>query len=658
MTEYIYVIYNKKGYLSDVLSGDLVRYRTVCFESDRFVEGYKLSICKVCGTANSPDSSVCANCGAELRVNRRSNGTKKKRPKGHNGERPKKPKVHEDIFSSSDHDAAEKIEEPIKDLFSSDEAYEKAKKGSVLEKIHVLEEEIGDTSEIIEEEPQIVPKIINRETSNDIIRTSDAPKNPKDKKHDIPHRVIRSVKTANIGKRFESKSDIAGKEYEDTDKLSTSIDIDDTEPEIDDKAATKRIVISEKSSSVGESGEVHRKKRRPKKKPAAEKETQPEELKEEVIGHTEAAEPVSEEKEQTAADIPYEEKSEKFISEEGQIVHESTDPSFDTAQALSDELSSEMEKIAEQVEINVSLPSEALGERDKAEKEKSDDEDIKKEADEKEPADTILPEQAQESSEPAKEETAAPLSEVTEEKPVKKAVKRPRDADGKPVVKKKKKVKRTEDSQVSPVIKSRRIPDTAERLRQEKLAKENENAEKPKPKKKKVKAEGADAEAPVKKAKTTKVKAEGTVAPKPVKKKKTVEEGKAAKAAKPSSRFKEDDVAANKYLAALSYLGVLVLIPAIKGKESEFCKAHVKQGVSVLLWSLGVSAVTLAAALGLRALLIWLLGLPFIVYKVLLLAVVAAMLTLIFIPVFNGAVAAFSGIYKRIPFIGRPVDKK
>ena len=121
--------------------------------------------------------------------------------------------------------------------------------------------------------------------------------------------------------------------------------------------------------------------------------------------------------------------------------------------------------------------------------------------------------------------------------------------------------------------------------------------------------------------------------------------------------FDKADVEENRYLAALSYLGVLIVLPLFKRRDSEFCRAHVKQGAAVLLWTLAISLVTLAAVLGLRALILWVLGLSVIVYDVLALAVTAVMLTLIFIPVFEGAVGAFSGMYKQVPFVGKFVKR-
>lgn len=43
--------------------------------------------------------------------------------------------------------------------------------------------------------------------------------------------------------------------------------------------------------------------------------------------------------------------------------------------------------------------------------------------------------------------------------------------------------------------------------------------------------------------------------------------------------FDAKDVEENKIIAALSYLGILVLIPLLARKDSKFCQEHAKQGL-------------------------------------------------------------------------------
>lgn len=45
----------------------------------------------------------------------------------------------------------------------------------------------------------------------------------------------------------------------------------------------------------------------------------------------------------------------------------------------------------------------------------------------------------------------------------------------------------------------------------------------------------------------------------------------------------EDDIANNKAMGILSYLGILVLIPILTAKESEFARFHANQGLVLLI---------------------------------------------------------------------------
>lgn len=44
-------------------------------------------------------------------------------------------------------------------------------------------------------------------------------------------------------------------------------------------------------------------------------------------------------------------------------------------------------------------------------------------------------------------------------------------------------------------------------------------------------------------------------------------------------QFDAKDIAENKVMAALSYVGILVLVPLLAKKDSKFAQAHAKQGV-------------------------------------------------------------------------------
>lgn len=63
--------------------------------------------------------------------------------------------------------------------------------------------------------------------------------------------------------------------------------------------------------------------------------------------------------------------------------------------------------------------------------------------------------------------------------------------------------------------------------------------------------------------------------------------------AKPVMNFDQKDVDENKLIAALSYLGLLCLIPLLAKKDSKFAQEHGKQGLVlviawVVIWVVGV----------------------------------------------------------------------
>lgn len=53
--------------------------------------------------------------------------------------------------------------------------------------------------------------------------------------------------------------------------------------------------------------------------------------------------------------------------------------------------------------------------------------------------------------------------------------------------------------------------------------------------------------------------------------------------------FDPQDVESNKGIAALSYIGILFLIPLIAAKESEYAKFHANQGIIFFIASIAVS---------------------------------------------------------------------
>ena len=90
-----------------------------------------------------------------------------------------------------------------------------------------------------------------------------------------------------------------------------------------------------------------------------------------------------------------------------------------------------------------------------------------------------------------------------------------------------------------------------------------------------------------------------------------VPEGAGAAPDEPVRVFDAKDVEENKYVAALSYIGLLFFVPLLMKKESPFAQFHAKQGlVIVIAWIVG-SFVFWVPILG------WLLGLTLLVTDVL-----------------------------------------
>lgn len=53
-------------------------------------------------------------------------------------------------------------------------------------------------------------------------------------------------------------------------------------------------------------------------------------------------------------------------------------------------------------------------------------------------------------------------------------------------------------------------------------------------------------------------------------------------------KFSEKDIAENKYVAMLSYVGILFLVPLLLKKESAFAQFHAKQGLVIaIVWIIG-----------------------------------------------------------------------
>ena len=577
--------------------------------------------CKVCGTANSFDSSVCTNCGNKLRVKRKT-GTGKKRTGNHRREEKKPP---EDIFSTSDRIEIGNAQKPIEDVFSSDEAYEKVKKNSVLEKIHVLEEEIGDTSEVIEEETKIVPTVINRRTSNDIIRASEKPK--KNKKHDIPYRV------------FQNGSD---KTEEEVQKEVGSIAEDNiTENVLIEETADNNTVSAELTETRNDQAVTHKKRRRRRRR----KKSAP-------TIEASAEETVSSSDDAPQTEVDNDSKNEGNSPEE--------------------ELAREMMELSGDDPGKRELPNESDINENEIIPESINDVKADDEFAEAEKTDTDDDEQKDRNKELSEENIGTQDSDI-----VRPATKKKKKRKKKPTVSSE---QNNADSAETQSVFETKEPETiaedfaadvSDEIKDysDNIDEKNEKTEtvkkpvkkkttKKKPKQPAEKTEKTDVDCMTVNQKKKRKKKKPAVQTVSNNDAETAADVKADKSEPTKKRrFSSKDISENKYMAALAYLGILIFIPMVARKKSKFCKAHVKQGLVVLIWSLAVSLVTLAAALGLRALILWVLGLGVVLYKAVTLAVTAVMLVLIFIPVFQGAVSAFSGEYKQVSFVGKFADK-
>lgn len=110
-----------------------------------------------------------------------------------------------------------------------------------------------------------------------------------------------------------------------------------------------------------------------------------------------------------------------------------------------------------------------------------------------------------------------------------------------------------------------------------------------------------------------------------------------------TDQFDPTDIAQNKALSILSYIGALVLIPIFCAKHSKFARFHANQGLVVLI--AGAAAGVLNSICGYLAALAW----PFIFLEL-----PAALLSLgITALAVLGIINAARGKAKEVPFIGK-----
>jgi uncharacterized membrane protein len=81
----------------------------------------------------------------------------------------------------------------------------------------------------------------------------------------------------------------------------------------------------------------------------------------------------------------------------------------------------------------------------------------------------------------------------------------------------------------------------------------------------------------------------------------------AAPQAEPEMKFDQKDIEDNKIVAALSYLGLLFLIPMLAKRESAFCQFHAKQGLVITVAGIVLSWIPFLG---------WLVGLALLVLDI------------------------------------------
>jgi uncharacterized membrane protein len=100
-----------------------------------------------------------------------------------------------------------------------------------------------------------------------------------------------------------------------------------------------------------------------------------------------------------------------------------------------------------------------------------------------------------------------------------------------------------------------------------------------------------------------------------------------------SEVYTAQDIEENKVIAALSYLGLLVLVPLLAKKDSPFCQFHAKQGLVLLVAWVIIGAVSIIPILG------WIIGILGSIF--------------LFACFIIGILNALTGEIKELPLIGQ-----
>ena len=101
--------------------------------------------------------------------------------------------------------------------------------------------------------------------------------------------------------------------------------------------------------------------------------------------------------------------------------------------------------------------------------------------------------------------------------------------------------------------------------------------------------------------------------------------------------YTKEDIENNKFIAALSYFGLLVLIPLLAKRDSPYCQFHAKQGLVLLIAWVLLSFISVIPILG------WIVGILGSIF--------------LFVLFIIGLVNSLGGEAKELPAIGQFGDK-
>lgn len=100
-----------------------------------------------------------------------------------------------------------------------------------------------------------------------------------------------------------------------------------------------------------------------------------------------------------------------------------------------------------------------------------------------------------------------------------------------------------------------------------------------------------------------------------------------------TSLYTQEDIQDNKVIAALSYFGLLVLVPLLAKKDSPYCQFHAKQGLVLLIAWVIIGIIAVIPILG------WIVGFLGSIFLLVLFVI--------------GLINAIGGKAKELPVIGQ-----